>query len=170
MKAVSWNCRGLGRENKVEAIRNIIKTERPDILLLQEKKMSYVEVLALSQHFWTINQGFAINSRGASGGITTFFASKYEIKTIKQNRHWLLSEFKEKDDTNISYVCNVYGPTHSRDKKNFWNSLASLKEEMEGKEIIIADDFNATIAQVEKRGGSIVHDPYGENLEDLITE
>ena len=119
MKAVSWNCRGLGGENKVEAIKNIIKSERPDILLLQETKMSDVEVLALSQHFWNISQGFAINSRGALGGIASFFASKYEIKITKENQHWLLTEFKEKDYSNISYVCNVYGPTHCRDKKNF---------------------------------------------------
>ena len=48
MKVVSWNCRGLGGENKVEAIKNIIKYERPDIMLLQETKMSDVEVLVLS--------------------------------------------------------------------------------------------------------------------------
>ena len=70
---------------------------------------------------------------------------------------------------NISYVCNVYGPTHCRDKKNFWNSLATLKEEMEGKEIIIVGDFNVTIALAEKRGSSSVYDPYEENMEDLIS-
>ena len=47
MKVVSWNYRGLGIENKVEAIRNIIKSESPDILLLEETKMSDVEVLVL---------------------------------------------------------------------------------------------------------------------------
>ena len=119
MKVVSWNYRGLGGENKVEAIRNIIKYEWPNILLLQETKMSDVEVLMLSQHFWTTSQGIAVSSKGASRGIANFFASKYEIKTIKENQHWLLSEFKEKDDPNISYVCNVYGPTHCRDKKIF---------------------------------------------------
>ena len=87
MKAVSWNYRGLGGENKVEAIRNIIKSERPNILLLQETKMSDVEVLALSHHFWTTNQGNAISSSGASGGIATFFSSKYEIKNVKENQH-----------------------------------------------------------------------------------
>ena len=64
----------------------------------------------------------------------------------------------------------MYGPTHCRDKKTLWNSLASLKDEMEGKELIIAGDFNATKAQSEKRGGSRVRDPYGENMEDLIYE
>ena len=91
MKAISRNCRGLGGENKVEAIKNIIKSERPDILLLQETKMSDVEVLALSQHFWNSSQGFSISSIGASRGIASFFASKYEIKTMKENQDWLLT-------------------------------------------------------------------------------
>ena len=77
----------MGRENKVEAIKYIIKSERLDILLLQETKMSDVEVLALSQHFWTTSQGNAISSKGALGGITTFFSSKYDIKNVKENQH-----------------------------------------------------------------------------------
>ena len=76
----------------MEAIKDIIKAERPDILLLQKTKMSDVEVLALSQHFWTTSQGNAISSKGASRGITTFFSSKYEIKNVKENQHWLLTE------------------------------------------------------------------------------
>ena len=93
MKIVSWNCRGLGRENKVEAIKEIIKSERPNILLIQETKMSDVEVLALSQHFLKNNQGNAISSRGASGVITSFFSSKYDIKNIEENQYWILTEF-----------------------------------------------------------------------------
>ena len=63
----------MGGTNKVEAIKDIIKSERPDILLIQETKMSDVEVLALSQHFRTTIQGNDISSRGASGGITVIF-------------------------------------------------------------------------------------------------
>ena len=41
---------------------------------------------------------------------------------------------------------------------------------MEGKEIIIASDFNATVTQAKKIEGSSVRDPYRENLEYLISE
>ena len=68
----------------MEAIKDIINYERIDILLLQETKMSDVEVLALSHWFWTKNQGNAISSKGALGGIATFFSSKYEIKNVKE--------------------------------------------------------------------------------------
>ena len=71
----------------MEAIKNIMNSERLDILLLQETKMRDVEVLALSHHFWTTNQGNAISSRGASGGITTFFSSKFVIKNVKETQH-----------------------------------------------------------------------------------
>ena len=87
MKAISWNWRGLGEANKVEEIKYIIRHERPDLLLIQETKMSDVEVLALSQHFWKNSQGNAISSRGASRGIVTFFSSNYDIKNIKENQY-----------------------------------------------------------------------------------
>ena len=77
MKTVSCNCRGLGGLGKVEAIKEIIKFERPDILLLQETKMPDVEAMALSCHFWKNNKGKAISSKGAYGGIATIISGKY---------------------------------------------------------------------------------------------
>ena len=105
----------------------------------------------------------------ASGGIITFFSSKYVVKDVKENQNWLLTEFQEKDDSNDYYVCNVYSPTHHNDKQAFWSSLTSLKEGLKGKDLIIVRDFNDTKAQSKKREGSRVRDPYGENTEDLIS-
>lgn len=39
MKIVSWNCRGMGSKIKEEAIKSLIRTEAPDILLIQETKL-----------------------------------------------------------------------------------------------------------------------------------
>ena len=68
------------------------------------------------------------------------------------------------------YICNVYGPTHYREKMDFWDSLISLKMDLQGKDVIIAEDFNTTKSSSEKRGGSIIKDPFGKNLEDLMAE
>jgi len=38
MKVISWNCRGMGSKVKEEAMRSLIRTETPDILLVQETK------------------------------------------------------------------------------------------------------------------------------------
>jgi exonuclease III len=39
MKVISWNCRGLGSKMKEEAMKALIKTENPDIMLVQETKL-----------------------------------------------------------------------------------------------------------------------------------
>ena len=75
---------------------------------------------------------------------------------------------QKKSNQDLIFICNVYGPTHYRDKLDFWDSLLSLNLELQGKDIIIAGDFNTMKSSMEKRGGSIIRDPFGEKLEDLI--
>ena len=77
---------------------------------------------------------------------------------------------KNKSNLDLIYICNVYGPTHYREKMYFWDSLLSLNVELHGKDIIIAGDFNTTKSSLEKRGGSIIRDPFDEKLEDLLAE
>ena len=98
LKTVSWNYRGLGGFSKVEAIKDIIKSEKPDILLLQERKMPDVEAMALSCRFWKNNKGKAISSKGASGGISTTFSSKFLVNSIRDIHHWILIEIQEEEN------------------------------------------------------------------------
>ena len=68
------------------------------------------------------------------------------------------------------YIFNVYGPTHYREKMNFWDSLLSLKVDLQGKNVIIAGDFNTTKLSSKKIGGVIIRDSFGEKLEDLMAD
>eukprot|EP00253_Pinus_taeda_P018092 PITA_18092 len=52
MKIVSWNCRGMGSRIKEEAIRSLIRTEAPDILLIQETKLEDSVFLQASKKLW----------------------------------------------------------------------------------------------------------------------
>ena len=38
MKALTWNCRGLGHPSKTNALKYLINQEQPDIILIQETK------------------------------------------------------------------------------------------------------------------------------------
>ena len=49
----------------------------------------------------------------------------------------------------------------------FWETLNLLSKNLQGKDAIFAGNFNATKSQVEKRGGLIIRDPFGEKMEDL---
>ena len=72
----------------METLRNIINSEKPDILLIQETKMPEDEVLSRSSLFWKFSAGKAISSRGASGGAATFYKEdKFDIIATKGNMH-----------------------------------------------------------------------------------
>lgn len=49
MKVVSWNCKGLGNENKEEALKDPLKIEKLDVILNQETKMEEKEALQVGK-------------------------------------------------------------------------------------------------------------------------
>ena len=65
MKLVSWNCRGLGGQQKVEAIKSFKFTEKINILTIQETNMQEVESLATIKRFWKNGSGKFVSAQGA---------------------------------------------------------------------------------------------------------
>ena len=55
-------------------------------------------------------------------------------------------------------------------KDTFWTSLEEQCDDKKLDPCFIAGDFNVTISAAERRGGTKVSDPFGEILEDLISQ
>ena len=47
MKMITWNIRGLGRGEKKRALKDMIVKELPDLMFIQESKLSSVPMLFL---------------------------------------------------------------------------------------------------------------------------
>lgn len=62
MKIISWNCRGMGSKIKEEAIRNLIRIEASDILLLQETKMEDSDFLHSSKKIWNKSKATVVSA------------------------------------------------------------------------------------------------------------
>ena len=73
MKLVSWNCRGLGNPSRIEAVRDLLKAEPSDILMLQETKIEGQTLLELGRTKWNKKAGKAVSARGTSGGLATLW-------------------------------------------------------------------------------------------------
>ena len=88
MKAISWDCKGLGSKGKEEAMLNLITLHQLDILLIQETKMEESAFLQVSKKNWKKKGSAALSSRGASDGIGTLWDErKYEAMAIKNSTH-----------------------------------------------------------------------------------
>jgi exonuclease III len=57
MHVVSWNCRGFGNPSKVKAVKDLLKIESPEILMLQETKIEGETLLEINNLKWKKNAG-----------------------------------------------------------------------------------------------------------------
>ena len=87
-----------------------------------------------------------------------------------ENRNWLLIKLENKESKKKNWIGNVYGPTMNAQKDRFWDSLEEQCEDKKLLPCFIVGDFNVTISFDERRGGTKIRDPFGERLEDLISQ
>lgn len=72
MKDLRWNCRGLGQPLKINALKDIIKQEKPKIILLQETNLGGIDmdnIITIIRNY----QGVSVHSWAASGGMATMW-------------------------------------------------------------------------------------------------
>ena len=98
MRYISWNCRGLGSNQKEEALKDIIRINKPDVLLVQETKMEESILYQVGQAICKKGPAIAISSKGASGGIATFWDStKFDLIKEEHSDHWILTNLLHRD-------------------------------------------------------------------------
>ena len=104
--------------------------------------------------------GKAVSSKGASGGLATFWdSSKFELLSFHSTTHWIFTKFIHKVSGHHVSLFNLYVPILIAGKKECWESIDSFLSAHMPTNIIISGDLNVTLAANEKKGGSIVRDP-----------
>jgi exonuclease III len=132
--------------------------------------MSQQDALKTLSNVWKGSLGVAGNARGASGGLCTMWdASKIDMLSSDICMHWIHTRFLHKDTSCQVSIFNIYAPQLLGGKKHCWESLQAYLQQNNLTNIILGGDLNVTLAQDEKRGGSIVRDPAREWVEDLAS-
>eukprot|EP00253_Pinus_taeda_P006650 PITA_06650 len=161
----------MGSKIKEEAIRNLIRIEAPDILLLQETKMEEPEFLQVSKKLWKNSDASAVAARGASGGLGALWnGNRFSLVAEASNTHWEMLKMQHVTTKEILCLFNVYVLVNAGEKKSCWDSLRQQADLVTLENVIIAGDLNTTLHSSEKRGGSIVRDSATEWVEDLLQD
>ena len=63
----------MGNPNKVEAVKDLMRMNSIDILLLQETKIEEEALLLLSKTKWKMNVSKVVSARGTFGGLATLW-------------------------------------------------------------------------------------------------
>jgi exonuclease III len=144
----------MGR-SKQRILRECIKTENPDILLLQETKCAGREAEDIFRNSWRNGEFLFQDSVGASGGL----AILWNPQTVTllhpfSTRDTLTALFKDIASSKEGVITNVYGPQSIQDKERFIQSLHYIQTLIQSPNWIIGGDFNMILTLEEKAGGS----------------
>jgi exonuclease III len=155
MKTITWNIRGLNGRSKQRILRECIKTENPDILLLQETKCAGREAENIFRSSWRDGDFLFQDSVGASGGL----AILWNPQTVSMHHPFstkgtLTAHFKVVASTKEGAITNVYGPQSIQDKESFMQTLQYVKTLIHTPHWIVGGDFNMILTLEEKIGGT----------------
>ena len=152
MQLTSWNCRGLGNPKKSEEVKDLIRMESLDILLLQETKIDKDTLLFLRNNKWNMNNGIVISARGTCGGIATIWsADKISLLSSFASQHWIFTELQCSVSKNYIALFNLYVPVNQVEKKVCWLSLSKFLDSKFFSFIIIVGDLNIIFDPSEKK-------------------
>ena len=83
----------MGNPNKAEAVKDLLKLDSTDIIMLQETKIEEETLLSLSRTKWKLNVGIAVSLRGSSGGLATLWYEEiFFLKNTFVTHHWIYTE------------------------------------------------------------------------------
>eukprot|EP00253_Pinus_taeda_P021469 PITA_21469 len=170
MKILSWNSRGLGHPSKLVSLKDLIHSENPEIMLIQETKKDQSEmskVISQQKRFC----GSISEARGASGGIATLWDSnKWMCSSNNSQQSWIQTALESRTGGQSVTVYNVYAPNQYREKEICWDTLTASIEMDRNTNLIVAGDFNLVLHANEKRGGNFTSDPFRSRLEDILQD
>ena len=116
----------MGRKVKEEAIRNLIRIEASDILLIQETKLEDSIFLQTSKKIWSKSRAKAVSAQGASGGLDTLWNDiKFLLVSETSSTHWLLLKMQHLVTKEFFCIFNVYVPVNAAEKKACWDVIRS---------------------------------------------
>ena len=125
MKIISWNIRGLNGAHKQEIIRNMIRDQRPNILMIRETKMKKESLGNIS--FSNNMSGEASSFEGVSGGFLTLFNNKqFKFNTFYNDGNIIFCKVFHLYSNDIYFLLNVYDQNSKRERNNYWSKICDM--------------------------------------------
>ena len=166
MKILSINIRGLGAEPKKPALKRLITTMIPTVLLLQEtmtegKKAE--EIVRECIKYWGMTSS---DADGNSGGTLTAWSLALKMISIKKFDATIRVELEDSEIGKQFTILNVYGRFY--DRKFFWEKLKD-SEALDVQNLILWGDLNLTFSSNKVWGKNAITDSLGPYFRSMGT-
>ena len=144
VQILSWNVRGVNDHKKRKVIKAFIKTQRVDLVCLQETELKGTS----SERVRSLGVGRSIkwagvDAIGAPRGILNMWNYRVlQLLEKEDSQYMLSSQFRNREDNNTWIFTSAYGPTIGEERVQFWEELGAIRGRWQGS-WCIGGDFDA---------------------------
>ncbi|KAK2663407.1 hypothetical protein Ddye_001981 [Dipteronia dyeriana] len=143
---MSWNIRGLGRQEKRRAVKNLVAKHNPSLFFLQETKLMHVDDKIIRSLGWNVlSKSMSVDSDGATGGLISLWSDdSFEIKACISNQRCIILVGELVKLNKEVVFCNVYAPSWDSEKAKLWDFIISAQKTLD-MPWCIGGDFNSVL-------------------------
>ncbi|RVW76181.1 hypothetical protein CK203_044278 [Vitis vinifera] len=129
LKIISWNVRGANDSSKRKIIKNYIRSQRVDLMCIQETKIQEMsEGIVRSLGTERFLDWRALNAEGAAGGILICWDKRVlDILEWEEGHFTLSCRFKIMENGATWVFTGVYGPFTKMEREGMWEELGALR-------------------------------------------
>ncbi|GMI63837.1 hypothetical protein HRI_000053000 [Hibiscus trionum] len=155
---ITWNIRGLGRNEKKYALRNLVRSNKPQVMFIQETKKQELEDILIKfccGHDMS-TRVLSSPSVGASGGLATIWSNNFFEKEAELvSRNFILLQGHLKFFKVKCNLINIYAPNDQGERLIVFRELASIIQQS-NLLTILRGDFNTVLRPKERLGDSFI--------------
>ncbi|XP_028105291.1 uncharacterized protein LOC114304330 [Camellia sinensis] len=149
LKLLFWNCRGAGNKNFKRHLTEILRTHKPEILILMETKVQYSKM----GNFFN-RLGFTastiVDPVDRVGGIWIIWNTSYVNVRASAVSSQVIHVTVHKEDYVEWVIAAVYASPNPVLRETLWNNLEDVTANMD-KPWLVAGDFSDYANQSERR-------------------
>ena len=117
MKAISWNCQGIGPALTIKALKELKSKYRPCLVFLMETR-NEEEVMERLRKKMRYENRYYVNPEGLSGGLALWWNNEVEVKVMEAIKNCIDTLVEIEDKKGRSRVCWIYASTDFDEKRN----------------------------------------------------
>lgn len=175
MIVLSINSRGMGSNIKQKAVRDIISQHKVDLICIQETKLQDVDIRRCRQIWGDADFEWRVAlAENRGGGLLCIWKNGwFQVERTVIDTNFILLVGKFPGDDSLCCFLNIYAPCDRTGKRQLWNKVKELRNDIASDLWCVAGDFNAVRSSEERRGpgaASQLHRLESEDFNDFIDD